>query len=59
MATAPIRPLVSEPPYATEAALKRQKDQKKKGTEEAEPTDLGGLGVGRGVPAGHVAFSFH
>ena len=29
-AIAPIRPLAWEPPYATGAALKRQKDQKKK-----------------------------
>ena len=29
-ATAPIRPLASEPPYATGAALKRQKRKKKK-----------------------------
>ena len=29
-ATAPIRPLAWEPPYASGAALKRKKDQKKK-----------------------------
>ena len=29
-ATAPIRPLAYEPPYALGAALKRQKDKKKK-----------------------------
>ena len=32
-AIAPIRPLVWEPPYATGAALKGQKDKKKKNTE--------------------------
>ena len=30
MATAPIRPLAWEPPYASGVALKRQKDKKKK-----------------------------
>ena len=30
VATAPIRPLAWEPPYAAGVALKRQKDQKKK-----------------------------
>ena len=30
VATAPIRPLAWEPPYATGTALKRQKDKKKK-----------------------------
>ena len=30
MATAPIRPLVWEPPYATGMALKRQKKKKKR-----------------------------
>ena len=30
MATAPIRPLAWEPPYAAGAALKRQKTKKKK-----------------------------
>ena len=29
VATAPIQPLAWEPPYASGAALKRQKDQKK------------------------------
>ena len=29
-ATVPIEPLAWEPPYAVSAALKRQKDQKKK-----------------------------
>ena len=29
-ATAPIRPLTWEPPYATGVALKRQKDKKEK-----------------------------
>ena len=30
VATAPIQPLAWEPPYAVGAALKRQKDKKKK-----------------------------
>ena len=33
VATAPIRPLVLEPPYAAGAALKRQKTEKKKAEE--------------------------
>ena len=35
-ARAPIRPLAGQPPYAAGAALKRQKDQKKKYPEKGE-----------------------
>ena len=41
-ATAPIRPQAWEPPYAMGAALKRQKDQKKK-----KKCNLMGVGVGK------------
>ena len=46
-ATAPIRPLAWEPPYAEGVALKRQKDQKKKKKKKKVGTKLtvyGGFG---------------
>ena len=41
-ATAPIRPLACEPPYAMGAALKRQKTEKKPSKTEKFPYGLGG-----------------
>ena len=37
VATAPIRPLAWEPPYAVGAALKRTKDNKKQKTKKQKP----------------------
>ena len=44
VATAPIRPLAWEPPYAESTALKRQKDKKKKKVYlDCGPGEIGGV----------------
>ena len=40
VATAPIRPLARDPPYATDVALQRQKDKKKKKIGEMDSIHL-------------------
>ena len=50
-ATAPIRPLAWEPPYATGAALKKKKEEEEEEEEEEEIVrQEGAAGVGRSQP---------